>query len=362
MKRLLYTTILTSLALPVTVFAATPQQLLDKAIVTTKTANTVHLNGTLNYTERVYTSKTLIKDESYSFIGSFRSPLSAQKTSEGRLEVKRLKPNLDALGAIQWKVLEKESFGRVEYVGEDAYAWLIKSDPELAKWIGWWIRFDTTTSSASTLFNPERFTAGTPAEPLLSALEAKTYKKLPVLRATGISRARDASGKMIWRVSARLNPTFLSAEHQKTLKAIRTRPDYSYYSRAENNRLRAESIKRAQQDYQRTLKYWNMPRFVAVIDPLTNRLQRVEVGIVYTQPTQTCPAWDPLKQRFPACRTTGIKTFRFNGGISLLEDGGPLIERPSIFIDFEELNKILNAKPLPASSQTSTESVIPLTP
>jgi len=327
-------------AVPAIVFAATPQQILTRALTLSKKANVLHADMTIRAETRQLYTKAKPDIKQFALLLTARTPTAQSKDNEGRLVAGMTLKNPEL--TVQWKYQDKILYARAEQAGPEVMDLLKTMDME-SLLVGQWIRFDSATSVFDDLSSSSLVSGTTSLSPdLLSSLQTTNAKRPPLMIATSINkRAKTADGKTIWKVNARLNPAYLTFEQQRMLKTVRRDRDYAINVRAINK------------SFTETRKIWILPRFVALIDPASGAMQRLEYGLRYSALQDTC-TWNNRTFR-SVCKKDKRLTLTLNGGLSYLNDSGSPIVAPSSSVTLEEfLNQVKDASEATSTEETTT--------
>lgn len=347
----------TSLVLPATVFAATPQQVLNQAIQSSMDRVPLWMSGemTLNISQR-----PLLKNgtETYGTVklGLVQRVLSrdvAAAQSEGRVMLNQfdfhtssadseMPLKIDSGLAIQWKTVGTKTYARLEQLPEQAAVFLKAAGFDTGAVVGQWIETDQEmgVEQVAQTLSPAAAMGLTTSESL-TAEQTKLLKTTPVFLVRRIEkREQTADGHTVLRLRVAFNPRVVTILHQAELKAIDRKDP-----------LRTEKIRTVNRQFAKLRSILAGMQFVAVVDQTTQTLTRMEIGGRYRAPQQTCTTnWTTGRE---TCRNASMLTVTYQAGMSFATDVGPAVTVPEGAITFTQLVERLR----PTESSTSTDEL-----
>ncbi|OGL73515.1 hypothetical protein A3E39_02085 [Candidatus Uhrbacteria bacterium RIFCSPHIGHO2_12_FULL_60_25] len=352
-----------TVAVPITAFAATTQQILNQAFkqsmdyVPLWTAGEVTLN---------FSDKALVKDRPSTY-GTIKLGLTQRTQSrdkenplmEGRLVLKQfelhssseeaeLPFSIDGGLAIQWKMVGEKAYFRIEAMPERILVYLTLAGMNPSALIGQWVELkgrEGVKDLAGTLSPVTSLSVGSADR--LTDEKLKQLMKMQIFLVQRIEKRETMDGGATLRVRVRLNPRVVTEIYNTELRAI-----------AKTDPLRREKIQTLNKQFAKFRKVLAGMQFVAVLDEQAQTLKRFEFGGRYSAPNQTCTTNYTTNRR--TCRNTSTTTVTYTGGMSLAHDTGSVIEAPANAITLEQLGELLSPPQatstidMPSDSTTGT--------
>lgn len=332
------------IALPLSTFAATPQQILNNLPVQT-TPKAQRLQGVLNLgvksRENLKNAKTEEVKMSLSLDQRLVPNTTGSYDSEGRLalnklESKELPFSFTEAFSIQWKWVNKRVYLMIDKIPTVVLDYARKNDVPLSDLMNRWFVLD-----ASFMDSFEKLAS---SQNSLSPLDLqKLSKDRPFIAVRQEKTWKNPAGEQMVRIRARLNPSYISKmQAAETAKLDKKSPFYA----SELKELRARQAKIAS-----TLR--NMI-FALEVNTTKNQLSRVEIAGAQTETQQDCVY--NAKSKRDVCKLASTQYITYATGFSFLPDTGVAIEEP--FNSTNLLEYIDSLVKLPGLSTTSENSLL----
>lgn len=351
---------LSLLATPFTALAASPQTLINQALLKINERLPLRSEAVINIDIR----QRAVTKAGQSGSGSIQLSLSERslkkvddrQDNEGRFSVDSIKLStgvtaglpisLNELNgsnpiAIQWKSVDKQLSLRLEKFPATFATLLKQQGLDLTPYIGQWITIDGEAGTALSEANPSTINPVLPTDTKgLTAI----MKMRPLFLVTRVEKKTKLTDNQIAsRVRLRLNPAVISQLQREELsRVVRSGAFW---------RTEVKAINKSYADLRTLLAGMN---FVAEVNETTGKLNRIEVGGVTRQPQTTCTY--NAKLRKSVCPTTSITTITFSGGVSFFDDAGKPVEAPVDAMSFTQILDQYKAKLDP----TETSSTVSL--
>ena len=332
------------IALPLSSFAATPQQILNNLPIQT-TPKAQRLQGVINLNVKSKDNVKNAKMEEVKMAISLDQRLvpnsNGSYDSEGRialnkLESKELPFSFTEAFSVQWKWVNKRVYLMVDKIPAVVLEYAAKANVPLSDIMNRWFVLD-----ASFLDSFEKLASN---QKSLSPTELqKLSKDRPFIAVRQEKAWKNAAGEQMVRIRARLNPTYITKMQAAEVAALdKKSPFYA----SELKDLRARQTKIAA-----TLR--NMI-FALEVNTTKNQLARVEIAGNQTESQQTCTY--NAKTKRDVCKVASTQYVTYSTGFSFLPDTGEAIVEPMNNTNLlEYIDSLTN---MPGLSTTSENSLL----
>jgi hypothetical protein len=345
-----------ALLLPATVFAATPQQMLNTALRTNLTAP-YRLNGEIkiDMTEKPISRKELTKTANVvmRFNERVQSETKGSEAVEGLIELTKFRASADIAGepditlpapiTFEWKMVNRVVYLQIHELPSVITEQLRMMEIDLSKVTNRWIKIDLGELTDGLL--SELNVASIPVNPTseTSLMDLLNLSKIQPLTVTRIESTKKlADGRTIMRLRVHVNPTFVNE-----------------MQRLERNKIAKNDPERTDKLTKLNTRYTELRTFIAhlqlamEVDSGAQRLTRIEMGGTQTEPSKDC-TWNTRLNR-DVCKIVAYKILRYSVGLNLEKDGGAPIVTPTDAVDFKTLIEEISPTPEPEPEPIMTE-------
>jgi hypothetical protein len=308
-----------AMMLPGLALAATPQQMLDAAVLKTNASAPFTMAGEVT----IRTSQKALRERTPSQRAEVKFNLSQRRngmSSEGSLAVKSFSAKMNGVeipvtqnpAAVEWKVTDGKAYIRVSQASEAVLAALKLYGIDAQGAVGTWVEVDLL--SLLSMVGPADLqnandTAG------IATSEASKFGDIKTLQVTRVERRWTENGVKMIRVRVRLNPAVINKAMAMDLKAVDPKASDAKAQRA--------AI---------TARYAEMRKFATSFQIAVNMkvdeqsIDRIEMGYKRIDPMKEC---SKNKLGREVCKTTGSQTVEMNAGFFVRGASNAPVQAPA---------------------------------
>ena len=302
------------------VFAATPQEILNSSLANFDTDKGVNITGELNVNvlenRWIKTDAPEPQKASLKFNFSQRSLPKVDDHQDGEGSLTLLKAyiadqfnefKIDEPITISWRTLSPYSYVKVEKLPDSVAKTLSDMGVNLDEITQHWIEFESKQdeSFAQEVIPVLPSATAEPSQEVLNTFTGLGEKQFLTITSTE-KTYKNAKGENIVRVRVGINRNLLYQEYQKELQDAYKIKDYTQ---------RVEAIKTSKDEYQDNLQDLAKLHMAANINVTTQRLERFEFGFIQTDPKEDCSWNDDYTKE--VCKQVGTTTVTMGGGFWL---------------------------------------------
>jgi len=321
--------------------AATPQQILDKSMVSINPDQGSNITGQLSVDvkEKRWVKSTTKTPENGTMTVKFEQRTLPKEfgmqNSEGRLTITNAQISdtdqtvkLEQPIKAQWKMLLPTIYTRLEQVPDSIVGMLKTQDVDLTPYLGQWQRIDI----------PNKLMAAKDqaSNPLQNATEdLNVLKQINDEHALIAGKTQktwnNKQGQKMVRVVIAANKALLYKNYQKDLKVAYKIPD-----RSERN----AQIKYLRDGYNKTAQDLAKIKATADINMNSENVETVNLSFVQNDLKNEC-TWNERRQR-EICRNVGRTYVTVDGSLTFLPENHTPIAAPDTYANLDAVNGFLN--------------------
>lgn len=344
---------LVSLALPLGVSAATPQQIFGKSIDETfRKGAPLRVDAKMNAKYVETSSGKAVKGEvDARLMLRYRQERSGAQDSEGRFVLEKLKAEgetsllpqtLEGPLAVEWKRIGLTTYLRLK-TGKLPTEVEQQLGPDVVKLLGQWLFVESTEAKQATQELEVQAKENIPIKvgvvDFSSSFTAE-LKKLQVMKVEKIEKRKN--GDLVYRLRLRINPAEIAKAEKLRLAEIAKMTDAAAMKSA---------LDAAKKDFAGQREEAKHVWFAATVNATQNALERLEIS-----------GWTVEDQAATKTAAASKKRTDIKFGISLWRNGDWTVEKPANSLDLKEVIGNLMAKAMQGATIETQPAVQPSAP
>lgn len=307
-----------SIVFPGLALAATPQQMLDAAVLKSNAVAPFNMTGEMV----IRTSEKALREKTPGQQVEVKLNLAQRRngmSSEGNLAIKSFSAKMNGVevpttndpATIEWKVTDGKAYLRVSQASDAVLGALKLYGIDVSGTVGTWVEVDLL--SLFSMVGPSDVAMANEAANV-AASEASKFGDIKTLQVTRVERRWKEDGVDMIRVRVRLNPAVINKAMSMDLKAIDAKAKDAKAQRTAVN-----------------TKYAEMRKFAANFQIAINikvqeqSIDRIEMGYKRVDPVKECSKNSLGKE---VCKTTGSRTSEMNAGFFLRGASNAPVQAP----------------------------------
>lgn len=364
---------------PQMAFAATPQQILDRAVRLSveqpmPQSMVIDMNVRGNYVpSRGLSRQTIIDSGAKTTPSSFHVQAifegesfprgnAMQQDGQGRIRIVKLTSteepamNLENLGSLEWKTINKVFYARIADISPSVREQLRATGVDLSQLeraIGIWLKFDP---NALAEFIQESLPIEISATPVTrtSVSNWEKFARLsPFLQVVRVEKKGTQGSETYTRLVVRVHPTFWTRLEQQMIKLVEEElKSLKTSSPREYIKTRAARVREIRTSLQAARIDVNKFRFVVVINDRTGRMERIEGAMQDKSPSHAYIYRGSKLVKIVQGQQT--LNFQFVGTMRGIED--KTIIEPTPFVTLQDLIQRLMNMRAEATTESSAET------